>query len=311
MYYLLLVIKGFIVGIAFIIPGLSGGTLAMYLGIYEKLLHAIGNIFKEFKESLKFLVPLFFGIGISVVALAKLLGYLIDKNSLVVLLFFMGLVLGGAKDIYLKAQKDKKQINLFSVIAFVVSFGLIMLLVVFGKINSSHGIDYININFWNIILLVILGMAASITMIVPGISGSALLVVLGFYTAIVTNVVGRIFDFSNLTYNLEVIIPFAIGAAAGIIVFSRFIEKSLKNYPKQTYFAILGFIVASVIAIFFEIKDPTTGISHEFQTPIYKDLWNFLGNNVLSLVGGIALFVVGFFATKYMSQLEFKKISKG
>ena len=80
MDFLILVIKGFFVGIALIIPGLSGGTLAMYLGIYEKLLHAIGNVFNEFKKSMMFLIPVFIGVAISVVSLAKLLGYLIDLN---------------------------------------------------------------------------------------------------------------------------------------------------------------------------------------------------------------------------------------
>ncbi len=305
-----LIIKGFIVGIAFIIPGLSGGTLAMYLGIYEKLLHAIGNIFKEFKKSVTFLFPLFLGIGIAVVGLASLLGWLIDKNSLIVLLFFMGLVIGGAKDIYQRGQRDGKPINVFSILAFFVSFGLVMLLIVFGKLNQSVGIAHIDITAGNIVLIFFLGMAASMTMIVPGVSGSALLVVLGYYTAIVTNVVGNLRNFSDIVYNMEVVIPFAIGAAAGIIIFSRIIEKALKTYPKQTYFAILGFIIASVIAIFFEIRDPSTAATIDQQIPIYKNLFTFLGNNLLSLGGGILMFVAGFFIAKYMTKLELKT-SKG
>ena len=143
-----LVVKGFIIGIAFIIPGLSGGTLAMYLGVYEKLLHAIGNIFKEFRKSIKFLIPVFLGIGISVVALAKLLGFLIDKNSLIVLMFFMGLVLGGAKDIFERGHDKSKETNISAVISFIVAFALIILMIIFGKINNSVGVDYFNINFF-------------------------------------------------------------------------------------------------------------------------------------------------------------------
>jgi len=301
MEYLILIGKGMGVGIALIIPGLSGGTLAMYLGIYEKLLHSIGNVFREFKESMRFLIPLFIGIAISVIGLARLLGYLIDINSLVVLMFFIGLVLGGSIDLYHTANLDKKPVPASAWIAFVVAFCLILLLIVFSKWNQTTGVGTIDINLGNIVLLVFLGMAASMTMIVPGVSGSALLIVLGYYTAIVTNVVGNILDFSNLSYHLQVVIPFALGAGIGIILFSRVIEHALKTYTKQTYFAILGFIFGSVIAIFMEIKDPLSGGSHDVQSPIYTDLFGFLGDNLLSLLGAIVLFALGFFISNRLS----------
>ncbi len=301
-----LILKGIVIGIAFIIPGLSGGTLAMYLGVYEKLLHAIGNIFKEFRKSVKFLLPVFIGIAIAVVGLAKLLGFLIDKNSLIVLMFFMGLVIGGTKDIYNRAHEHEKGRNLSTYLAFFISFAIIILMIVFSKIQNSSGLDYFQINAGTIILIFALGMAASSTMIVPGVSGSALLVVLGYYTAIVTNVAGELLNPDQLTYNLKVIVPFAIGAGVGIIVFSRLIEYLLKHFHRQTYYAILGFIIASVIAIFFEIRDPSTGASIEKQTPIFKDLFNFLGDHPWSLVFGIMMFVIGFFVTKFMTKLEMK-----
>jgi len=304
MNYIILTIKGFFVGIFLIIPGLSGGTLAIYLGIYEKLLHAIGHVFSEFKNSLQFLVPLFLGIGISIVSLASLLGYLIDINSFIVLLFFMGLIVGGMKDIYQKANKEQDKIPLSSVAAALISFTLVILLILFGKLSNETGIAYLNITVWNVILLFLLGMAASMTMIVPGVSGSALLIVLGYYTAIVTNVVGNIFDFSNLGYHIQILVPFALGAGVGIILFSKVIEYSLQHYFKQTYFAILGFLIGSVIAIFFEIKDPSTGVTHDLQTPIYSHFFTFLGDNVFSLLGGIILFIVGVIIANKLTSLE-------
>lgn len=307
MEYLKLVIKGFFVGIALIIPGLSGGTLAVYLGIYEKLLHAIGHVFSELKQSLEFLVPLFVGIAISVVSLASLLGYLIDVNSFVVLLFFIGLILGGTIDIYQQAKPNEGPIHYSSIIAGIVSFSLIILLIIFGKLNNEPGITYIDISIGSMILLFFLGMAASMTMIVPGVSGSALLIVLGYYTAIVTNVAGNIFDFSSIVYNVQVAIPFALGAAVGIILFSKVIEFALKQYKSQTYFAIFGFIIGSVVAIFFEIKDPGSATTHDLQEPIYNHLFSFLGDNLISLFGGILLFVVGFIITKRLTALEHKK----
>jgi putative membrane protein len=297
-------IKGFFVGIALIIPGLSGGTLAIYLGIYEKLLHSIGHVFSDMKKSLEFLIPLFIGIGVSIVSLASLLGYLIDLNSFVVLLFFMGLIVGGMKDIYVQATKEDASFDPLSVVAAIASFTLVILLVVFGKLSNETGIAYIDISFGSILLLFLLGMAASMTMIVPGVSGSALLIVLGYYTAIVTNVVGNIFDFSSLSYHIQVLIPFALGAGVGIILFSKLIEYALKHHFKQTYFAIFGFLVGSVIAIFFEIKDPSTASTHDLQTPIYKDLFTFMGDNVWSIIIGIILFIIGVYVSHRLTSLE-------
>jgi len=300
-----LLIKGILVGFAFVIPGVSGGTLALYLGIYEKLVHSIGNIFREFKKSLSFLIPVFLGIGISVIALAKLFDILLTWNSFVVIGFFIGLILGGIKQIYREACQKKPSIS--GILSFSIAFTIVILLVIFDKLKSSPGIEYIDISVTNLILVFFLGMAASITMIVPGVSGSALLMVLGFYTAIVSNVAGNILDFSNIVYNLEIIIPFGLGAAAGIIIFSRLIEYVLKNFKTQAYLAILGFVIASCIAIFFEIRDPASALTYTEQAPIFNNLFSYLSDNVLTVLLGLALGVAGFFSTKYLSRLEIKK----
>jgi len=300
-----LIIKGFIIGIAFVIPGVSGGTLAIYLGVYKKLLHSIGNIFQEFKESLQFLIPLFLGIGISIVLLAKIFGLLLEWNSFIVFGFFIGLILGGVKQIYQEASKSK--LNISSVLSFLFSFTIIILLIIFGKIRSGSGVEHIDITLGNLLLVFILGALASMTMIVPGISGSALLIVLGFYTAIVSNVVGNIFDFTNIAYNLEIIVPFALGAVFGVILVSRLIEYVLKHYNSQTYYAILGFILASVIAMFFEIRDPSTALEFTKQTPIYQNLFQYLSDNLLVVIIGIITLIIGFISSKQLSKIELKR----
>ncbi len=297
-----LVIKGFLIGFAFVVPGMSGGTLAVYLGLYDKLIHAIGNIFKEFKKSITFLLPVVIGIAISVVALSYLFGLLLNWNSFIVLFFFIGLMLGGLRSIYKTAKTDKLKIP--AILSFLIAFAVVIFLVVFKALGNTGSVGYIDINFKNLIIIFLVGMAASMTMIVPGISGSALLLVLGYYTVVVTNVVGNILDFSNLLYNLEVLIPFALGAALGVILFSRVIEYCLKKYKSITYYAILGFILASCLAIFFEIKDPSTATLFENQLPIYNDLIKYLAENVWSIVGGLATLVGGFFAAKYLTKLE-------
>lgn len=302
--FLSLMIKGFIVGIAFIIPGVSGGTLAIYLGIYKKLLHSISHIFSEFKESMKFLIP--FGIGgiISVLGLAKLFGILIEWNSFIVLMFFIGLLLGGIKHIYHKAEV--KSFHLPSYIALILSFAVLMVVIIIDQSKAANGLEYFDLNFSTYLLIIVLGIVSATTMIVPGISGSAVLMVLGFYTAIVSNVIGNVLDFSSLSYNLQVIALFMIGVAIGVIVFSKVIGYLLDKYPKQTYFAIVGLILASVIGVFLEIKDPASNVSYEYQTAIFKDLWGYMSNNILVIIIGLLLCSAGFFVTKYLTKFELK-----
>ncbi len=304
---LFLIFKGFIIGIAFIIPGLSGGTLAVYLGVYEKMLHAISHVFTEMKKSLVFLIPLFFGIGISVVSLARLLGYLININSLIVMMFFIGIILGGINDTYKRATAKSKTITPYSVIALTVSLSIVLMLVIFGASDNANGMAFFDINPLTILLIFILGMLASMTMIIPGVSGSALLITLGYYTAIVTNVIGNVFDFDQFTYNILVIIPFGLGAALGIILFSSLIEKALKNYKKETYFAILGFIIGSIFALFFEIKDPSTAVSHDLQTPIYSYFFSYVMDHTLSFIIALISLIIGFIIAKKLTEIELTK----
>ncbi|MBU0997161.1 MAG: DUF368 domain-containing protein [Firmicutes bacterium] len=304
--FLTLLLKGFIIGIAFIIPGVSGGTLAIYLGIYDKLLHSIGHVFKEFKKSVSFLLPVFLGIAISIVALAKVLGFFIEKNSFVTLCFFIGLIIGGIPHLF--KEVHHKPVNISSIISFVVAFALVLLLMIFKLQNDQAGMSVFEMNAVNILVLVLLGMVASTTMIIPGISGSALLMVLGFYTAIVTNVVGNILDFSNLSYHLYVIIPFGIGAAIGIVVFSKAIEFSLRRFKSQTYYAIIGFIMASIIVIFCEIRDPGSAMVFEDQVPIFTNFFNFVGTHIVSVLLGVVSLVTGLFISKLLVSFEGKSI---
>lgn len=302
--FLELIIKGFIVGIAFIIPGVSGGTLAVYLGIYKKLLDSIGNIFTDFKNSMKFLIPFAIGGVISVLGLAKLFGILIEWNSYIVLMFFIGLLAGGLKHIYLKSQV--KSLHLPSLISGGLAFMLLLLVIIIDKTKSTEGVEYFNLVFTDYLIIIGLGIVGATTMIIPGISGSAMLMVLGFYTAIVTNVIGNVLNFDNLSYNLRVLVFFALGIFIGIILFSKLISFLLDKYPKQTYFAILGFIIASIIGVFLEIKDPNSNVSFENQKPIYQDLWTYISENPWIVIIGLTLLVLGYISSQYLTKIELK-----
>jgi len=300
--FLKLLLKGFVVGIAFIIPGVSGGTLAIYLGVYKRLLKAISHIFDDFKNSFSFLFPFVLGALLSVLALAKVFGLLIEWNSFIVLMFFIGLLAGGIKHIYMKAKV--KKLDFSTIFSFIIAFVILMVIVIIDKTSQQTGIAYFDLNFTDYLLIIALGAVSASTMIVPGISGSAILMVLGFYTAIVTNVIGNVLDVSNIGYNVQVLALFLVGVGLGIILFSKLITHLLETYPKQTYFAIIGLIIASMIGIFLEIRDPASHQLYEMQTPIYQNLFKYISDNIISVIGGLLLLGLGYLGAYYLTKIE-------
>ncbi len=299
MEFILLLLKGFVIGIAFIIPGVSGGTVAFYLGIYDRIIHAIGHLFSEFKKSMSILIPVALGIMISVVMLAKLMAWLLNVNSFMTMLFFIGLLLGGIPGL-IGQMDDKPFKKTRTLIPMIVGFVLVMVLLVAERKASGDAVASIDISFANFWLLFLLGAISAITMIVPGISGSALLMVLGYYTAIVTGVFKNLFDYASFGYNIYVILSYGFGAVVGVLLFSRPLDYLLTNHRRETLAAIIGFVAASVIMIFLEIRDPATNAEFVEQTPVYLDFWNFARANIGSIVGGILLGVGGFLAAYFM-----------
>lgn len=296
---LILLIKGFMIGIAFTIPGLSGGTMAIYLGVYHPLLHAIGSFTKDLKKNLKFVLPLLIGAFLAIVSMAKLIGWLLDIDSFATLFFFIGLMIGGLPSLF--SELSLKAVKPIGYIAFVLAFLLVIALFLINLFFGKDPASGFAMTFGNVLLVMALGAAAAITMIIPGISGSALLVTLGFYTAIVTNVIGNLFDFSLFTYNLFVAGSFAIGALLGIIAVSKLLDYLLTKHKNESMMGILGFLFASVIVIFLEIRNPGTGTQFDTQIPIYRDFGAYFSEYWIHLLLGAITFVGGFFASKWFA----------
>ncbi|MFP4477843.1 MAG: DUF368 domain-containing protein [Candidatus Izemoplasmatales bacterium] len=302
MIFFILMVKGFIVGIAFIIPGVSGGTLAVYLGIYKRLLDSIANLFKETKKSLDFLVPFGLGALFSVFALAKIFGILIEWNSFIVLLFFIGLLAGGIGHLLKKTQI--REMNIVNIVFSFLGFLFLLVIIIIDKTSTVNGVEFFQLNLLTYLLLIVLGLISATTMIIPGISGSAILMVLGFYTAIVSNVIGNVFDLSQFSYNFQVLLFFMLGIVIGILLFSKLIAYLLEKFPKNTYSLILGLVLASMVGVFLEIRDPATAETFEMQRPIYKDLFAYLGSHPWTLIFGLIFFVGGFITSIYLTKFE-------
>lgn len=239
---ILLLLKGFIMGIANIIPGVSGGTLAIILGIYEKLINILSCLWKNIKENLKFIIPLFLGMGIAIIAGSYIIDWGLTNFPIATTMFFIGLVIGGIPFIYIKVHKNYSVVNvlIFIIIAAVVI--LISLWTIDKEVNLSK------LDFLLIVRLFCVGMVAAATMIIPGISGSLVLMNLGYYEGIIGAIKG-LTDLSQLGHNICVLLPFGFGVIAGLILIARIIKWLLKKFPVQSYFGILAFVIASIACI--------------------------------------------------------------
>jgi len=245
-----IVIKGFIMGIANIIPGVSGGTIAIILGIYEKFIGAISHFFSNFKENVKFLIPLAIGMVLSIVTMSSVIDYSFNNFPIPTTLFFVGLVIGGIPMLYGKVKNDtksKKQVS--SYLIMLSTFALVIFMAFADKIFSSGSeVVLSNLSIGGYIALFVVGVVAAATMVIPGVSGSLVLMLLGYYYPVIS-LVKEIVHFDNLVSNLIVAFIFGMGILIGIVLVSKLIEFLLHKFESKTYYGVLGFIFASIIAI--------------------------------------------------------------
>ena len=236
--YIKLFFKGVFMGIADAIPGVSGGTIALLLGIYEELISTISGLnfnlitklknngFKSFWESLNgnFLITLVLGIVISLILFVKISASLLTSHPLYVWSFFLGLILATVYIIY-KLIESWNLVNIIST----------LLMIVFSIILTSNSLNISNDT--NLFYILICGIIASSAMILPGISGSLILVILGVYKILVEAL-------DNL--DIKIISSFLVGAVIGLISFSKILKWLFKNYKSLAYSIMLGLVIGSI-----------------------------------------------------------------
>ena len=242
--------KGMLIGIANIIPGVSGGTMAVSMGIYDKLIHCISHPFKDLKNNILFVLPIALGMGIAIIASAFGIDYLFESFPLQTNLLFIGLIMGSLPAIYGKVKTTTMRLGhiLASVIFFAVVVGMAVM-------NGTGG-GYVQLEptMIGIVLLFLVGVLASATMVIPGVSGSMMLLLLGYYNPILDTikaffvaVVGL--DFSSLLPTVVILMPFGIGVLVGMVVIAKIIEIVFERFPTYAYWAIIGLLFGSPIAI--------------------------------------------------------------
>ena len=239
-------IKGFILGIANVIPGVSGGTMAVSMGLYELILSSIGNFFKDIKGNFIKLLPIILGILVAIVSTSKLVTYALTNYKAQTLCLFIGLIFGGVSLIMRKIKGKGSKTNyliFFVIFFFVISLNFLKT----GLIEIS----FANMGIIDYLLLLLIGFIASSAMVIPGISGSFILMVLGYYDKIIYTVT----DFSKLGSNLLILVPFGIGVIIGIVFMAKLITNLIKKYETKTYFAIMGFVLSSVVVLLLQLTD--------------------------------------------------------
>ncbi|HGL7232556.1 TPA: DUF368 domain-containing protein [Streptococcus pneumoniae] len=267
------VIKGIVIALGFILPGISGGVLAAILGIYERMIGFLAHPFKDFKENVLYFIPVAIGMLLGIGLFSYPIEYLLENYQVFVLWSFAGAIIGTVPSLLKEStrESDRDKIDLAWLwTTFIISgLGLYALNFVVGTLSASF------LNF------VLAGALLALGVLVPGLSPSNLLLILGLYAPMLTGF--KTFDF------LGTFFPIGIGAGATLIVFSKLMDYALNNY----YHFIIGIVLSSTLLILI----PNAGNAESIQ---------YTG---LSLVGYVIIaffFALGIWLGIWMSQLEDK-----
>lgn len=244
------ILQGMVVGIANIIPGVSGGTMMVAMGLYDRLIHAITHLKSEFKESMKLLIPIFAGAGIAIIALSRLFEFLLATWPIPTNFAFCGLIAGSLPFIFKKVKGHKVTVS--KIIPFLIFFGVVILMALLGETGGASA--DVSFGFVNILKLFGVGVIAAATMVVPGVSGSMMLMLLGYYDTILKAINDFVdalvkFDMGGLATGVGILVPFGIGVVIGIFLIAKLIEFIFSKAEIHAYYGIIGLILASPIAI--------------------------------------------------------------
>lgn len=301
--YLLIAVKGACMGAADVIPGVSGGTIAFIMGIYDEFVSSIASVNTEamrllfsgkFRELWKhingnFLLAVILGIGLSVVALAGLMQMLLSEFPIQTWAFFFGLIIASSIFILRGISGWKMREGLFLVLGMVLGVVICTL----SPTQTPEGLWFIFLS----------GAIAICAMILPGISGSFILLILGKYQyimGVITNLVSGV----DLGRNLLIIGVFGIGAAVGILSFSKLLHWLLARWNKETLIVLAGFIIGSLVkvwpwsnveAIVTSQFPELAAMAETLPDGIPAEIVNqYMGSADLHIIGAVIFALIGF-----------------
>jgi putative membrane protein len=253
-------LAGMGIGAGAAIPGVSGSAVAVVLKVYESIIWAVTNFRKKFSRSFAILLPILLGIIFAVIPCVWLFDRALEQFVFGIICIFAGFLIGsfpGVVDEIRKVKITKKYIILAILGAlFVIALGIVSVLFG-GKMDlNSHFAD---MSWWFILILVPVGIIAAVALTVPGLSGSLILLILGFYKPLLENTIQWIKeiltagDFSNTWKLFAMLGAFAIGVLIGVVITSKAMKFFIGKHHNGTYFAIAGFVFGSILVIFFNM----------------------------------------------------------
>ena len=253
------ILRGVVIGIANAIPGVSGGTMMVSMGIYDKLIYSVTHLFKQPVKSIKTLLPYFIGMAIGIVGLAFAIVAMFEHIPFQTCMLFIGLILGGLP--ILTGHLKGVRFNLSHAVVFLIFFGSIILLQIFGGQGSDVALTVTPMSLFKLVLV---GIVAAATMVIPGVSGSMMLMTMGYYYPVIGSVKDFItalvaFDAPKIIHICMILIPFGIGVVVGIFAVAKLIEMLMDKYEALTYCGIMGLVVASPVVIL--MSAPLAGMS--------------------------------------------------
>lgn len=240
------ILYGAAIGVAMIIPGVSGGTIAVLLDIYDKLIDALGSLRKNFKENILFLIPILLGAVLAFAAMYFPLYYALIYAPLPTVLLFVGLMIGSLPKLF--SESRTYGFDKLNVVSVIVPFILIIGICV-SKLYISAGSADLSaaMPLWGYFALFAVAMLASCALVVPGVSGSMLLMIFGYYDSIFETIKLLLSDF---WHSALVLVIFAFGLVLGFFSIAKLMKYFLKRFPRGTHWAIVGFVLGSIPAVF-------------------------------------------------------------
>jgi putative membrane protein len=238
-------LAGFFIGVANVIPGVSGGTMAVVFGVYEMMVEVLSLNFKRLKQYIIPLVVLFLGIITGILGFAQVMGFLLENYANLTYTVFLGVILGSFP--LIAKLSHFKEFNFVNLLGFAITTVLVSLMIIFQD-RSLGDINVEVLSLTKVFGLVIASSLSTITMIIPGVSGSMLLVMIGYYSAIFSYIIrGLVFP------HLIIVV---IGMVMGLILGAKLMSMLLKKYSKFIYHVILGLIVGSTWSIVPSFTQP-------------------------------------------------------
>ena len=244
------ILKGMVIGIANVIPGVSGGTMMVAMGIYDKLIHCITHLFSELKKNIIFLAPIAVGMALAIVGSSFTIEKMFEVFPFQTSLLFVGLVVGGLPAMWKNVKG--KPIRLGHMITCVLFLALVVGMALLGETEGNA--TELTFSLVNAVKLFFVGVIAAATMVIPGVSGSMVLLLIGYYNPILSAInafirAGVSMDIPGIMAGVGVLAPFGIGMVIGIFAIAKLIEIIFEKFPLYAYWGIIGLILASPFGI--------------------------------------------------------------